>query len=465
MHSDEILCTPSSNENDAAPGSANYSSNDINDVICQRCVDLVKVCKGFRGLKIHYSHAHKDHLSDLSHQPQPSSIDIKEFLSHLCRCKHSLRVLKRVPKGARFAASKRLEELIKCCVNNNDLPSWTNLLNFSYIALRVPKRSSKKNKLTSIVKKNIADFDESTIQFSSEQRKASLSKRVESKVSEGDIRGAVKLLSPHDSATLENLKLKHPVPSRPLQLPSALASTDPYLVVSEPDVVEGIKNFPNGSGSGIDGLRPQILKDLLNNDSGATGLIEALTKLTNMMLAGIIVKDILPILYGASLCAIDKSDGGVKPIAIGITFRRLTAKLACRSIRGPIGDYLRPHQLGFATRGGCEAIIHGTRVFLNKNCNSTKVCLKIDFRNALNSIDRDQMLNSIKLKTPKLYPFLYKCYSSDSFLTFGDEIILSRVGAQQGDPLGPMAFSLTIQPIVETLSPELNLWYLDDSGW
>lgn len=39
---------------------------------------------------------------------------------------------------------------------------------------------------------------------------------------------------------------------------------------------------------------------------------------------------------------------------------------------------------------------------------------------------------------------------------------MSQVGAQQGDPCGPLAFSLSIQPIIEGMASELNLWYLDD---
>jgi hypothetical protein len=88
--------------------------------------------------------------------------------------------------------------------------------------------------------------------------------------------------------------------------------------------------------------------------------------------------------------------------------------------------------------------------------------LKIDFKNAFNPIERDEMLNSIKEKTPKLFPFLWQCYSSYSFLFYGDDIILSEVRAQQGDPLGPLSFSLTIHPIIESILSELNLWYLDD---
>lgn len=39
---------------------------------------------------------------------------------------------------------------------------------------------------------------------------------------------------------------------------------------------------------------------------------------------------------------------------------------------------------------------------------------------------------------------------------------MSAVGAQQGDPCGQMAFSLLIQPIIEQLTSELNISYLDD---
>lgn len=180
------------------------------------------------------------------------------------------------------------------------------------------------------------------------------------------------------------------------------------------------------------------------------------------MLAGEVLEEITPILYGASLCAFNKKDGGVRPIAVGTTFRRLTAKVCAKSIRIPIGHYLRPKQFGFGTKAGCEAVLHGTRTFLDLNSGSSKILLKVDFKNAFNSIERDEMLNSIKEKTPKLFPFLWQCYSSYSLLFYGDDIILSQVGAQQGDPLGPLSFSLTIHPIVECLLSELNLWYLDD---
>ena len=72
------------------------------------------------------------------------------------------------------------------------------------------------------------------------------------------------------------------------------------------------------------------------------------------MLAGKVNLDVCPHLYGASLIATEKKDIGVRPIAIGNTFRRLAAKLACTSVKEEIGECLRPLQLGFGTPNQCQ---------------------------------------------------------------------------------------------------------------
>jgi hypothetical protein len=115
-----------------------------------------------------------------------------------------------------------------------------------------------------------------------------------------------------------------------------------------------------------------------------------------------------------------------------------------------------------ATKLGCEAAIHTTRTFVNNDLNRSKVVLKLDFKNAFNSVERGCILKEVQCHTPLLYPYLYQCYRNPSTLFFGDHLISSSVGAQQGDPCGPMIFSLAIQPIILSLNSELNIWYLDD---
>jgi hypothetical protein len=179
-------------------------------------------------------------------------------------------------------------------------------------------------------------------------------------------------------------------------------------------------------------------------------------------LSGQLPSEICHLLYGASLCTLHKKDGGIRPIAIGNCLRRLTSKLACFQSRNIVNSYLSPHQLGAATKLGCEAAIYTTRTFVNNDQNRSKVVLKLDFKNAFNSVERDCILKEVQCHTTLLYPYLYQCYRNPSTLFFGDHLISSSVGAQQGDPCGPMIFSLAIQPIILSLDSQMNIWYLDD---
>jgi hypothetical protein len=84
-------------------------------------------------------------------------------------------------------------------------------------------------------------------------------------------------------------------------------------------------------------------------------------------LFGQLPSEICNLLYGASLCALHKKYGGIRPIAIGNCLRRLTSKLACFQSRNIVNSYLSPHQLGVATKLGCEAAVHTTRTKLIYN--------------------------------------------------------------------------------------------------
>jgi hypothetical protein len=59
-----------------------------------------------------------------------------------------------------------------------------------------------------------------------------------------------------------------------------------------------------------------------------------------------------------------------------------------------------------ATKLGCEAAIHTTRTFVNNDQNRGKVLLKLDFKNAFNSVERDCILKEVQCHTPLLYPYL-----------------------------------------------------------
>ena len=72
------------------------------------------------------------------------------------------------------------------------------------------------------------------------------------------------------------------------------------------------------------------------------------------------------------------------------------------------------------------------------------------------------MLAAVRSSIPEIYEFCFLSYGSPSALQFGRQLISSEEGAQQGDPLGPLLFCLTIHPMLEPLSSKLVIGYLDD---
>ena len=70
--------------------------------------------------------------------------------------------------------------------------------------------------------------------------------------------------------------------------------------------------------------------------------------------------------------------------------------------------------------------------------------VKPDFQNAFSSILWGKILEATPDLAPDIIPFVHSSYSSPTHLHWGDKLILSAEGVQQGDPLGTLLFCLTI---------------------
>ncbi|KAF0288994.1 Ubiquitin carboxyl-terminal hydrolase 2 [Amphibalanus amphitrite] len=226
--------------------------------------------------------------------------------------------------------------------------------------------------------------------------------------------------------------------------------------------------MPPGSSAGLDGIRPLHLRQLLSRETAESGrrLLSSLTALTNLVLRGLVPECGRDALFGASLCALRKKDGGLRPIAVGSVFRRLPGRIAARHIADIIGPELRPTQLGVGTPLGCEAAVHAVREFISSDSTSSdtpRVMVKIDVRNAFNTIRRDVILARIHERCPEVYPLAYQAYHLPTPLHIGDQTVLSATGVQQGDPLGPAAFALGVDACARAIRSPLNVWYLDDA--
>ena len=188
-------------------------------------------------------------------------------------------------------------------------------------------------------------------------------------------------------------------------------------------------------------------------------LLSTLTDLVNVMLRGEVPQFAVPILYGVNESAIRKKDGGIRPIAVGSSLRRLSVKVGSRPIVQALGEELRPVQLGVSTSGGCEAAAHAARRYA-RDCRHRRVLLKIDMRNAFNSLRRDSFLSVARVRTPGLYSLLWQAYSSPTRLFFGEEGFASETAFSRETQLDPhsLLYPLMKQPEVFSLNSMCGIW-------
>jgi hypothetical protein len=145
-------------------------------------------------LKIHVDKYHTN--SNLPTSSNFSStVSITKLLINL---KQQLPTIRRLPKACRHLAADKLSSIINNCLSTKSISSFEDLLLFSYRAFNVAEKSDKS--LNKHIKENLSNFEVPQIRTSSKRRThLSLAKKVEAKVADFDIKGAVKLLSSDDS--------------------------------------------------------------------------------------------------------------------------------------------------------------------------------------------------------------------------------------------------------------------------
>jgi len=275
-------------------------------------------------------------------------------------------------------------------------------------------------------------------------------------------------LAPPSEEVLQSMKDKHPQAN-----PPAL----PFGPVSSPTPIEmgvlvrAMKSFPSSSAPGPSGLRPTHLREaaLCQCFSARNRACLALLAFVRMLASGRAPPNITPLLCGASLLACQKKGGGLRPIAVGEVLRRLTSKCLAFTVNPAAAQLLAPVQVGVGVRGGCEAVVHALGRTLRDPSHDpdNRWVLLVDFANAFNSVSRECMFTQTRTEVPGISAWLEACYSNPPMLRFGRTTIQSCQGVQQGDPLGPLAFSLALRPLTEAIqrvAPNLLLhaWYLDD---
>ena len=272
-------------------------------------------------------------------------------------------------------------------------------------------------------------------------------------------RGRPAPLSPEERRDLATHPKSPPAPVTPLQdLPLA-----PEI---GPEVVARcLRAFPAETAPGPSGLRVQHLRDACV--AGSTdAFLAQLAGVVSVLSQGMAPSTVAPVLAGAGLVALPKPTGGVRPIAVGELLRRLVGKCLMTLVRDEARQYFWPAQVGVGVKGGAEKAVHAVRAWIERNRSAPrKVLVKLDFTNAFNCISRQVALREVAAHFPGLARFATWCYQQPSSLRFGAFTVESQTGVQQGDPLGPLLFSVGVHPLASSLKAQgldLAIHYLDD---
>jgi len=181
----------------------------------------------------------------------------------------------------------------------------------------------------------------------------SMKKRANQKLSDFNIKGAIQTLSGNSSFANPNEESLNTLQQNHSQAPDAGTSS---ICISTDQIRAAISSFPHGSGAGPDGLRPQHLKDCISITAGDanTSLLTSLTELVNYLANGHLPTDLRPFLYGAQLHGLCKSNGDLRPIAVGCTYRLLITKVCLRLFIPRLCNLLLPSQVGVGTPWGVK---------------------------------------------------------------------------------------------------------------
>jgi hypothetical protein len=124
--------------------------------------------------------------------------------------------------------------------------------------------------------------------------------------------------------------------------------------------------------------------------------------------------------------------------------------------------------VGLGCRDGATAVAPAVRILAGEyGADENKAVLKAGFENAFNFISRQAFLEEVARELPGLSRWAHWWYGQPARLWAEEETLQSSSGVRQGDPLGPLLFSLVLRRVCVKLSEkypdlDLNVWYLDD---
>ncbi len=234
--------------------------------------------------------------------------------------------------------------------------------------------------------------------------------------------------------------------------------SDGHIVVTPDIVLKSLKKMPN-SAAGPDGITSAVLKQLVKS---CGDLIQDLTGFINHCFAFHFSSSVGVIINAAKLIGLwkDEAKSDVRPITIGNSLRRLTARCALPYVLPLAETAFGKDQFGAGTPNGTEKPIHILRTLMQTSLNSQDdfIVMSRDAKNAFNEIDQNVVFDGVIECMPKLANYLRFVYGSNAPQMFGSiGKLFMNAGVFQGDPLSALLFCFVPRKIWSTLESQAEL--------
>jgi hypothetical protein len=210
----------------------------------------------------------------------------------------------------------------------------------------------------------------------------------------------------------------------------------------------------------------QIMEASEDGISKASSVLE-------LLLLGDVPEEVLAAHAGGRVVALRKKTGGLRPLVIGSTLRRIGMKALDRVFKEHVRDAVAPFQYGVAKPGGAEAL-HKV-VSAHAQCCQDAVVLTVDFQNAFNRLSRSHAAQELSKTLPEMSAYHSAWTSRPSTHSFIDgqgEVhhVTASIGVEQGCPASPLVFAVAVHPFLVGLAAAVRssdrhgkvVAYLDD---
>jgi len=252
----------------------------------------------------------------------------------------------------------------------------------------------------------------------------------------------------------------------------------PRAIPANEELISFIRRRAKGSAPGPSGWTYDLLAQIVGNANIRTAIGLIMMDLEN----GRMPPALKPYMLGCTMVALIKRAnaqvrGNLRPIAIGETFWRLATAHTLAHHEDTTRSHLAPFQFGIGVPGGVERIIHAVNATLT-DPDIRHAAVTIDFANAFNALDRGAMLTELysHREFRGIFAIADWGYTMDTPLHFltahsvhdgmPQELLFSRNGVRQGDPLGSLLFCIAIHRIMRECMeghPDARLYaYLDN---